>query len=59
MDSPDQGAYGLPLSDVTCADGVLKFVLLSRKRHAFEGRLNAAGTEIAGTGRKGVRCPSS
>ena len=27
MDSPDQGAYGLPLSDVTFADGVLRFAL--------------------------------
>ena len=56
MDSPDQGAYGLPLSDVTFADGVLKFVL-QRANGAFEGRLNAAGTEIAGTWTQGGALP--
>jgi hypothetical protein len=48
MDSPDQGAYGLALSDVTFADGVLRFVLKAANGR-FEGRLNAAGSEIAGT----------
>jgi pimeloyl-ACP methyl ester carboxylesterase len=56
MDSPDQGAYGLSLSDVTFADGVLKFVL-QRANGAFEGRLNAAGTEIAGTWTQGGALP--
>ena len=56
MDSPDQGAYGLALSDVTFADGVLKFVL-QRANGAFEGRLNAAGTEIAGTWTQGGALP--
>ena len=45
MDSPDQGAYGMRLSDVSFADGVLKFAL-RQANGAFEGRLNAAGTEI-------------
>lgn len=48
MDSPDQGAYGLPLDDVALVDGVVRFAL-KRANGAFEGRLNAAGTEIAGT----------
>jgi hypothetical protein len=48
MDSPDQGAYGLPLSDVTFAGGVLRFALKAANG-SFEGTLNAAGSEIAGT----------
>ena len=52
MDSPDQGAYGMRLSDVSFADGVLKFAL-RQANGAFEGRLNAAGTEIAGTWTQG------
>ena len=56
MDSPDQGAFGLPLSGVTFSDGVLKFVL-QRANGAFEGRLNAAGTEIAGTWTQGMALP--
>lgn len=52
MDSPNQGAYGLPLSDVTFADGVLKFALRSASG-SFEGTLNAAGPEIAGTWTQG------
>jgi pimeloyl-ACP methyl ester carboxylesterase len=48
MDSPDQGAYGLALSDVTFAGGVLRFVLKAANG-SFEGTLNAAGSEIAGT----------
>ena len=56
MDSPDQGAYGLRLSDVTFADGVLKFAL-RQASGVFEGKLNAAGTEIAGTWTQGSALP--
>jgi hypothetical protein len=56
MDSPDQGAYGLALDDVTFADGVLKFAL-KRANGAFEGRLNAAGTEVSGTWTQGAVLP--
>jgi hypothetical protein len=56
MDSPDQGAYGLPLNNVTFADGVLKFALL-RANGTFEGRLNAAGTEITGNWTQGMALP--
>jgi pimeloyl-ACP methyl ester carboxylesterase len=56
MDSPDQGAYGLPLNDVAFAGSVLKFSL-RRANGAFEGRLNAAGTAITGTWTQGSPLP--
>ncbi|HSP91086.1 MAG TPA: alpha/beta fold hydrolase, partial [Vicinamibacterales bacterium] len=56
MDSPDQGAYGLRLSDVRFADGVLTFAL-RQASGTFEGRLNSAGTELAGTWTQGVALP--
>jgi hypothetical protein len=56
MDSPDQGAYGLPLNDVSFANGVFTFAL-KRANGAFEGRLNAAGTEIAGTWTQTIALP--
>ena len=56
MDSPDQGAYGLPLSDVTFADRVLKFALTAAKG-TFEGKLNDAGTEITGTWKQMLSLP--
>ena len=56
MDSPDQGAYGLALSDVGFADGVLKFALRVANG-SFEGRVNDAGTEITGTWTQGMGLP--
>ena len=56
MDSPDQSAYGMKLSDVTFGDGVLKFALRAANG-SFAGRLNAAGTEIAGTWTQGMARP--
>ncbi len=56
MDSPDQGAFGMPLGDVTFADRVLRFTLAAAKGR-FEGRLNDAGTEIAGTWTQGMSLP--
>jgi hypothetical protein len=56
MDSPDQGAYGMPLNDVSFADGVLTFAL-RRANGAFEGRLNATDTEVAGTWTQGMAMP--
>jgi hypothetical protein len=56
MDSPAQGAYGLALDNVTFADGVLKFAL-KRANGTFEGRLNAAGTEVTGTWTQGAALP--
>ena len=59
MDSPDQGAFDLPLGDVTFADGVLKFALRAgerrvrgtreRRRHRDRGNLDARDGD----------CPSS
>jgi hypothetical protein len=48
MNSPDQGAYGLPLTDISFTDRVLKFMLKAASG-TFEGKLNDAGSEIAGT----------
>jgi uncharacterized protein len=56
MDSLDQGAYGLPLSDVTFANGVLSFAL-RMANGSYEGRVNAAGTEITGTWTQGAAMP--
>lgn len=56
MDSPDQGAYGMPLSDVIFADGVITFAL-RMANGSYEGRLNEAGTEIAGTWTQGMAMP--
>ena len=51
MDSPDQGAFDLPLGNVTFADGVLRFALAAgkrrvrgtreRRRHGDRGNLDA------------------
>ena len=56
MDSPDQGAYGLPLNDVTFAGGVLKFGL-RRANGAFDGRLDEAAGAITGTWTQGTAMP--
>jgi len=56
MDSPDQGAFGLPLNDVTFTGGVLKFAL-ARAKGTFEGTVNDAGTEIKGTWTQMVPLP--
>ena len=56
MDSPDQGASGLPLDAVTFSGGVLTFAL-TRANGRFEGTLNDAGTEIAGTWTQGPSLP--
>ncbi len=47
MDSPDQGAAGLPVATTTFKDGVLVLDLPNLAAH-YEGKLNAAGTEIEG-----------
>jgi hypothetical protein len=56
MDSPDQGAYGLVLNDVSFTDGVVRFAL-RRANGSFEGRLSATGTEIAGTWTQAIALP--
>lgn len=56
MDSPDQGAFKLPLTDVAFADGALTFTLAAA-RGRFEGKLNDAGTEIVGTWTQAISLP--
>lgn len=55
-DSPDQGAFGLPVSSVTFAGGTLKWEM-SQLRASFEGKLNETGSEIAGTFTQGLAMP--
>lgn len=56
LDSPDQGAFGLPVSSVTFVENVLKWQM-NQLRASFEGRLNEAGAEIAGTFTQGAAMP--
>jgi pimeloyl-ACP methyl ester carboxylesterase len=59
LDSPDQGATDLPLSDVTYADRVLRFVLqIPEAPGVYEGALGGDGAEITGYWNQGgVRRP--
>ena len=56
MDSPDQGAYGLPLDGVAFSGGVLTFAL-TRANGRFEGKLSGTGSEIEGTWTQGIAFP--
>lgn len=47
MDSPDQSAIGIPVPTTTFKDGALVLDLPNLAAH-YEGKLNAAGTEISG-----------
>ena len=52
MDSPDQGAFGIPIDSATFADGILRFE--SKKVSGkFEGKLAADGKEIVGDWKQG------
>src|SRR5580704_7994236 len=52
MDSVDQGANGIPISKISFQDGKLSFT--SDAVHGtYEGKLNAAGTQIEGTWSQG------
>jgi hypothetical protein len=48
LDSPDQGAVGIRVTAVTVVDSVLKFEL-PQIGGSYEGKLDAAGTSVAGT----------
>src|SRR5262245_34034673 len=52
MDSPDQGAANLPLSDVEFKEGQVT-VGLKNLGAKFEGKLNKEGSEIAGAWKQG------
>jgi pimeloyl-ACP methyl ester carboxylesterase len=48
MDSPDQGAKGLPVDTITLDKTTLSFEM-KRIMGKYEGKINAAGTEAVGT----------
>ena len=52
MDSPDQGARGIPVSKVTLADSVAVFEVKAISG-IFEGRLSADGSNLSGTLKQG------
>ena len=52
MDSPDQGAKGIPISSISLKDFKLTFTS-DAIRGAYEGTVNAAGTVIEGTWTQG------
>jgi len=47
MDSPDQGANGIPITAVSLADSVLKFQV-GAVMGSYEGKVNGGATAIAG-----------
>ncbi len=53
MDSVDQGALGIPVDQITFADGVVKWGI-SRIGASYEGKLSAAGDVIEGTLTQGM-----
>src|SRR5262249_673215 len=52
MDSPDQGAKGIPVAKTTLTDGKLHLDVAA-VTGSFEGTLSADGKEIAGTWEQG------
>jgi len=52
MDSPDQGAAGIPVSEVTYAEGHLRLVSATVAGE-FEGDLSADGSQLVGEWRQG------
>lgn len=53
MDSVDQGALGIPVDQVSFADGMLKWSI-SRLGASYEGKLNEAGDTIEGMLTQGI-----
>lgn len=56
MDSPDQGATGIPVSAITFSGADLKWELKTANA-SYEGKLSADGAEIAGTFTQGRSIP--
>jgi pimeloyl-ACP methyl ester carboxylesterase len=52
LDSPDQGAKGIPVDEISVKDSVVKLDLQKIKA-SFEGKLSDDGKEIAGTWKQG------
>lgn len=48
MDSPDQGAKGIPTTGASLADGTFKFDV-AQIAGGYQGKVNADGTAISGT----------
>ncbi|MDH4038439.1 MAG: lysophospholipase [Candidatus Krumholzibacteria bacterium] len=48
LDSPDQGAYGVPLGEITVVDGEIRFTVPSAQG-TFVGRLDSTTTTMTGT----------
>jgi hypothetical protein len=52
LDSPDQGAQGLPIDTVTLKDGALH-LQLNQLFASYDGQLSAGGQEISGQWKQG------
>jgi pimeloyl-ACP methyl ester carboxylesterase len=57
LDSPDQDAFGLPLTNVSYADRILHFDLAAASPAAFDGEASRDGTEISGHFTQGIPLP--
>ena len=57
LDSPDQNAFDLPLTNVTYADRLLHFELAAATPAAFDGEASRDGTEISGYFTQGIPLP--
>jgi uncharacterized protein len=53
LDSVDQGAFGIPMDEVTYSEGALRWSI-GRLRASYEGRLSADGATLAGQFTQGV-----
>ena len=56
LDSPDQGAMGLPVDAISLSDSFLRFEMKAIQA-TFDGGLSRDGTEIAGSFRQGLPSP--
>jgi pimeloyl-ACP methyl ester carboxylesterase len=57
LDSPDQNAFGLPVTNVSYADRILHFDLAVASPATFDGEASRDGTEISGYFTQGVTLP--
>jgi uncharacterized protein len=56
LDSVDQGAFGIPIDEISFAEGTLRWSI-QRIRATFEGKLSADGAAIEGTFTQGMPMP--
>lgn len=57
LDSPDQNAFGIPLTNVSYADRLLHFELAADAPATFDGEASRDGTEITGHFTQGIPLP--